>query len=703
MDPSVRRPDRPIPRFIRDYELLSPLGQGGMGMVYQALHTRMKRTVALKLLTPDRMHSREAITRFEREMRAVGALDHPHIVRAYDAGEADGLHFLVMELVVGLDLASLLSRVGRLPVPDACEVVRQAALGLQHAHEHGMVHRDIKPSNLMLTRSGQVKILDLGLALLAAGDPHPGELTGSQQVMGTLDYMAPEQCLDTHAVDIRADIYSLGATLYKLLTGTAPFSGERVLGPMQKMLALTTREAPPVTTYCEAVSPELLAVVDLLLARDPSQRFATPQEVAQALAPFAHGADLVALFLAASSLPPPAPTSGATDMPHGSGVESALDSTPSSQDETSTLTGPVRLPYVSPGGGPHNAGRAPQELSRRRTRRIVSVTAALTLLVLAIAAWSMLTPRGDVRIVVPADVAEDLQVRLLRNGTTRVVDATDGWSVQLAEGDYQIELQGGSDRFEADRQSVAVLSSQTAVVTVRPKAIARQRTFGKRVAGLLGKLPQFMSTRQSKADEADRKLAEWVLSFPGAAVSISGGKSAISSADELPQSPFSLIRVDFRNSEVQQRPRSLTDADVERFRDVVKLEELVLRDWQISDSGWQRLADFSGLCESLKLLAVLGDSLTDDELGHFKSFLALQTLELDSPAITDSGLSRLQELKNLKVLLLPNTMVSDIGLEQLLPLTELERLDLSHTQITAAGVAALQLALPNCQIQHTAE
>jgi serine/threonine protein kinase len=198
--------------MVREYKLLAELGKGGMGTVYRALHTKLDREVALKILPAERTKDPEAVDRFQREMKAVGKLEHPHIVRATDAGEQDGTHFLVMEYVEGLDLSELVQVIGPLPVADACEVIRQAAVGLQAAHEHGMVHRDIKPSNLMLAANGRVKILDLGLALL---DPQRGDvddegggrdLTSDGQIMGTFDYMAPEQAGDSHGVDIRADI-----------------------------------------------------------------------------------------------------------------------------------------------------------------------------------------------------------------------------------------------------------------------------------------------------------------------------------------------------------------------------------------------------------------------------------------------------------------------------------------------------------------
>ncbi|MBI3863275.1 MAG: SUMF1/EgtB/PvdO family nonheme iron enzyme [Planctomycetia bacterium] len=293
---------------IRDYRILEKRGEGGMGAVYKAIHERLERTVAIKVLTPDRLRDSQGVSRFQREMKAVGKLQHPNIVSAHDAGEADGTHFLVMEYVEGLDLGALVSRLGPLPVPDACELIRQAALGLEHVHEHGLVHRDIKPSNLMLTTGGQVKILDLGLALLHdPQQPAGAELTATSQLMGTADYVSPEQAENTHGVDIRADLYSLGCTLYKLLTGTAPFSGKEFDTPLKKIMAHVQRTPPAIAGRRADLPAGLAAVVDRLLAKAPANRYATPAEVAAALAPFASGCDLARLSARAVSHPPAVP------------------------------------------------------------------------------------------------------------------------------------------------------------------------------------------------------------------------------------------------------------------------------------------------------------------------------------------------------------------------------------------------------------
>jgi serine/threonine protein kinase len=280
------------------YQILGPLGQGGMGAVYKARHSHLGKIVALKVLQARRM-SESGVARFLQEMQAVGRLNHPNIVQAYDAA-VEGVPYLAMELVQGIDLAKLVDRHGPLPVADACECVRQAALGLQHAFEHGLVHRDIKPSNLMVTPEGVVKLLDLGLARLHGSAPvgasdssDAGADAGTMRILGTLDYISPEQARDSQAVDIRADLYSLGCTLYFLLTGRTVF-GECT--PSEKLFRHQARQPTPVRALRPAVPEALAEILETrLLAKAPGDRFATPAEAAAALGPFATGGDLRSL------------------------------------------------------------------------------------------------------------------------------------------------------------------------------------------------------------------------------------------------------------------------------------------------------------------------------------------------------------------------------------------------------------------------
>jgi serine/threonine protein kinase len=268
------------------YTLLERVGEGGMGQVFKARHWKLGKVVALKLIRKERLGNPAAIKRFQREVRAVAALSHPNIVLAYDADQIGGTHLLVMEFVEGAtDLARLVKKNGPLPIPQACDYIRQAALGLQHVYERGLVHRDIKPHNLLLAADGKtVKILDMGLARLnlpSSDDDKSSTVTKEGTVMGTPDYIAPEQALESHTVDIRADLYSLGCTFYHLLTDRVPFPGGS-LGA--KLLHHQMDEPTPVEQLRREVPPVVAAVVRKLMAKKPDDRYQTPAEVAVALA-----------------------------------------------------------------------------------------------------------------------------------------------------------------------------------------------------------------------------------------------------------------------------------------------------------------------------------------------------------------------------------------------------------------------------------
>jgi serine/threonine-protein kinase len=267
--------------LLGSYVLLERLGEGGMGTVFKARHTRLGRTVALKVIRTDRLKNPDARRRFEREIRAAALLEHPNVALTYDAGEVGGTHFFAMEYVPGTDLAKLVGRSGPLGVTAACDCIRQAALGLQHAFERGLVHRDVKPSNLVLTPGAVVKILDMGLARVrGAVEEDLGTMTQEGTVMGTPDYVAPEQTLDARSVDVRADLYSLGCTLYFLLTGQVPFPGG-TLG--EKLLKHQLHQPVPVEQLRPDVPPGVAAVVRRLMAKKPEDRFQTPAELVEAL------------------------------------------------------------------------------------------------------------------------------------------------------------------------------------------------------------------------------------------------------------------------------------------------------------------------------------------------------------------------------------------------------------------------------------
>jgi serine/threonine protein kinase len=266
--------------MLGNYKLLDHLGSGGMSNVYLAEHVLMQRRVAIKVLPEHRVADASYLARFHFEGQAVAALDHPNIVRAYDLGSEGRIHYLVMEYVEGSDLEELIEQSGPLPYHLAARYISQAAIGLAHAHQAGLVHRDIKPANLLVDRSGVVKVLDMGLAKFQAEVRPAPDFARDEQVLGTAAYFAPEQSVNSQTVDGRADLYGLGCTLYFLLTGHPPFQGET---PLELMTAHHRTTAPSVQVDRPDAPPALVAICAKLMEKLPEERFQTAQEVATAL------------------------------------------------------------------------------------------------------------------------------------------------------------------------------------------------------------------------------------------------------------------------------------------------------------------------------------------------------------------------------------------------------------------------------------
>ena len=272
---------------IGPYQLLDLLGEGGMGRVFKARHTRLGREEALKVIRKEKLSNPIAVARFQHEIRAAAQLSHPNVVVAFDSDSANGMHFFSMEYVDGIDLTKLVRERGAMPIAQACDAIRQAALGLQHAYEKGLVHRDIKPSNLIITQRGVVKLLDLGLAMLneaqLAGGEKANRVTQDGFVLGTPDFLAPEQAQNPMGVDIRADIYGLGSTLFYLLTARVPYEGAN---PTEKLLKHISEPPPSLLALRPDAPPQLDAFIKWLMAKKPAERPQTPAQVAMAILPF---------------------------------------------------------------------------------------------------------------------------------------------------------------------------------------------------------------------------------------------------------------------------------------------------------------------------------------------------------------------------------------------------------------------------------
>lgn len=263
------------------YKVLEILGTGGMGNVYLCEHLTMKHRAAVKVVPTEKARQSSMLARFQREARAVAALNHPNIVRAFDLDADHQFHYLVMEYVDGVNLQKLVKRVGPLAFPRVANYLAQAAEGLQYLHENNLVHRDLKPSNLLLDRLGVIKILDFGLARFI--DDEEDTLTqdyDAHRVLGTADYLSPEQIVKTHDVDIRSDIYSLGVTAYFMLTGETPFQHA---ADEEKLVLHQTRLPTPLESLRRDAPPSLVAVINKMMAKSPADRFQQPIEVIAAL------------------------------------------------------------------------------------------------------------------------------------------------------------------------------------------------------------------------------------------------------------------------------------------------------------------------------------------------------------------------------------------------------------------------------------
>lgn len=282
------------PRAFGQYDLIRPIGQGGMGTVWLAKHRSLGREVAMKLLPVNRLVCERSQARFVREIATHGKLNHENLVQAFDAGEIDGVPYLAMELLNGEDAKEFCNLDRLLPLAEACDLVRQAAKGIGHAHEKGSIHRDVKPSNLRVTASGTVKVLDMGLARLMVQEEGGDDATAANQILGTVDYMAPEQFCDPTRVDERADVYSLGCTLFHLLTGRPPFASAELRGVIAKAVERNSQTAPDVRSLREEIPRGLSKLIGQALCSDPYKRPQSASALIQQLTPYCASANLAA-------------------------------------------------------------------------------------------------------------------------------------------------------------------------------------------------------------------------------------------------------------------------------------------------------------------------------------------------------------------------------------------------------------------------
>jgi serine/threonine protein kinase/Leucine-rich repeat (LRR) protein len=705
--------------WLGSYLLLERLGEGGMGTVFKARHQLMKRLVAIKLIRKDRLADAEAVLRFYREIRAAAQLAHPNIVMAHDAAQVGDTHLLVMEYVEGTDLARLVKKGGPLPVARACQYVRQAALGLQHAHERGLVHRDVKPANLLLSPSpplrtphppaplshsgergeperfppprpwvgegpggegiGTVKILDLGLARLTqAGEQTAADLTHEGAVMGTPDFIAPEQAEESHTVDIRADIYSLGCTLYFLLTGQVPFPGGTLV---QKLMKHQRAEPAPVTALRPEVPPGLAAVLARMMAKRPEQRYQTPAETAAALEPFCGTLPPTAIPITPVTEPtlrvplaipvaesPVSTALAAPVLPAAAALAQGRDTPPPGLLESLPSLCSARGSRPGPG--------------RRRPLLLAGVaTLAVAGLLLSLFVFRVRTKAGTVVVEVDQPGAEVLvdggKIKLTAPGDKEPVE------IEVDEGKHELKVTKGG--FQTATRALTLKAGERPLVRVHLEPLPD---------------PAAAKAGLEKGTDPDRAAAEWAfgigVSGNGIDVELAGGKVLrVLKLADLPRERFSIRAIDLWGN------ARTTDDGLARLAGLKSLEDLGINGAGITDAGLRHLAS----CPGLKRLDLTGTRVSDAGLKHLNPVNSLEVLGLGWSRLTDAGLQDLaKNHPRLKVLIVNDTKITDTGLESLAALKDLVGLDVSETAVTSAGLRRLAglTALESLSLQGTA-
>ncbi|MDP6447032.1 MAG: protein kinase, partial [Pirellulaceae bacterium] len=683
-----------------NYVLLDRLGQGGMGEVFSARHTRMKRVVAIKILPPRTTQSADSIERFHREVEAAAKLQHPNIVAAFDADETNGRHFLVMELVGGPDLSRYIAHQGALPPGVATRLMVQAARGLVHAHDRGVVHRDIKPGNLIVDKDGVLKILDMGLAQLTVNEQGGSDdLTQSGRLMGTVDFMAPEQAKDAKHVDHRADIYSLGCTLYFLLTGR-PMSPPGSIA--NKLLWHQTSAPPSLLDSIESCPPELDALYLQMVAKSPADR---PESMQLVVEKFEHLAQQTPAEY--KSLP-------------GAGI--IVRQT----DAEPTIRSPLPRATMVEQRAPNSGDTISDETARPPNRAAIGgaiAIAAVALISLFIwQPWKRATPQQDPTQGRPIAVAHP-QADFIswvtshggaigyvgEQGKRRVVRGGDGSSVPAAAVITLVDLDQvdiDADVLKSVRDSVSstVTELRLSGCPVDNKSAAAIESLveltvldlsktgiDNGILAALARLPKLRELRLVGCDVTDQGLA------------------ALASS---PQLEILLL---------SDTPTG--DAGLNALKPLESLRKLVVHGTRITESGR------SGLLAANKSLEIAWDGVRADSRIASSLLAAGARLVVELPgggeqavraradlpsdrfvviAVDASGVKQfgdeqaqqLAGLAKLTSLKLQKTQVTPTGLAHLHGLVTLRDLDLGAMRIPAATLTQLSGALADCRIEH---
>jgi len=690
---SVLLAERDDPLLLDRYIILDTIGSGGMGVVFKALHRSLDRVVALKMLPPRAVDSEEKVKRFRREVKTAAMLTHPNIVITHDAHEANSVHFLVMEYVNGSDLNQLVKTRGPLPATTAVDYVLQAARGLEHAHAQGIVHRDIKPGNLLLDANGTVKVLDLGLARLKSSNGttlQTDDLTSAGDVMGTAAYMSPEQAANTHDADARSDVYSLGCTLYFLLTGRPPYKADTFVNTI---LAHREQPIPSLTEQRDGVPEDVIALYRRMMAKKPDDRYPSMTAVIQAI-----------------------------DECQAAWKEPAVAEPPAAERTTAQF--------------PDTVVSRPKPSGKGKLWRWAAGAIGLALVAWLVfsVVFKVRTPEGTLVVKVNEPAAE-VQID---GGKVTLTTPGEGQSVEIEvdAGTHLLKVRKGG--FETFTKEFSIRAKGKEVVKATLVPIARP------TASLDGTQPPAPLADKEAPPAADphRQAAQTILNLGGRVAVLSvQGQQQVNDPSQLPSGRYALLHISLSDkgrevtdantrflddlkyvNQLELDDTSITDETLQHVCRVENLPHATLTRTKITDRGVSLLAELKdlrnleindnpqigdGACSAiarltrLRFLDLSGTSITDAGLAPLAALMNLRDLRLnDCKRITAGGLLHLQQLPSLQQLPLRGTSISDEAVVVLSQFRNLRLLDLRDTQVSQDGAGRLQALMPDCAVLH---